>query len=979
MQSRVVIWVLVPLLVLRVVWSGGMVGAIAQEVGGDERKDEADYLMDKGFRLFNSRQAQAALESWQQALKIYQDVKYKKGEIEALGYVGIAYRAVGNYEKALYHLQNQLNLIQQSQDRRDEGAALGNLGLLYHSLKQYPQAIKLQQESLRIARKNEDIFGEFAALGNLARSLRDDKKYEQAIQTALAALDVRPKLPFFPDDSYKNPYELFETLGLSYAKISKFEEAISSYEKAVSIVRNLDLQEDEIRLLSGLAGSYYYDNNPEKAIEAYNRQLLLLSRKSNHTIEVEALVGIGDSYAKLGQYSQAIKFHKKALDIARSNQNSADIRRALIGVATINGYVGNYKAAKDSYHTVLNELEKQEALDDDDSRNLNLVLAGLGTAYQGLEEYQKSIVFYNRRIEIARKQGDPRGEMIAISNSTLVNFRLGNFKEGSDLLIEGLKIAEQLKDRSAQATFLGRVGLFASVSNADGASEIAIQYYKQSLVVASETKDYEIQAISLQNLGAVFLRQNKKDLAETNLKNSIEIWESFRVGLADEQRRSLAEKSVQSYRFLQQAQIALQKKGSALETSDRGRARAFIELLAARFAGETLENAIAKQKVERLSIAQIQQVAKTQAATLVQYSIVSDKDLYIYIVQPNGSIQFRQANLTTLGKSLNDFVNASRDGLGVRGRTEEAEILTAISPEKQRELQEQRDRSLRQLHQLLIEPIADLLPKNENDRVIFMPQGELFLVPFPALLNAQNQPLITQHTILTAPSIQTLDLTHKTALSQPKGNRPALVVGNPTMPAVTTVIGDPPKKLSVLPGSETEAIAIAKQLNTQAITGSDARKDKVVQQMQNAGIIHLATHGLLDSFKGDTPGAIALTPNGTGDRNDGLLTSGEIFDLKLNADLVVLSACDTGRGDITGDGVIGLSRSLFVAGVPSVIVSLWKVPDESTAFLMTEFYKNWKDRKLDKAQSLRQAMLTTRDKYPQPLHWAAFTLIGESE
>jgi CHAT domain-containing protein len=74
-----------------------------------------------------------------------------------------------------------------------------------------------------------------------------------------------------------------------------------------------------------------------------------------------------------------------------------------------------------------------------------------------------------------------------------------------------------------------------------------------------------------------------------------------------------------------------------------------------------------------------------------------------------------------------------------------------------------------------------------------------------------------------------------------------------------------------------------------------------------------------------------------------------------------------------------LSRSLFVAGVPSVIVSRWKVPDESTAFLMTEFYKNWKQRKLDKAQALHQAMLTTRDKYPQPLDWEAFMLIGEAE
>jgi CHAT domain-containing protein len=93
---------------------------------------------------------------------------------------------------------------------------------------------------------------------------------------------------------------------------------------------------------------------------------------------------------------------------------------------------------------------------------------------------------------------------------------------------------------------------------------------------------------------------------------------------------------------------------------------------------------------------------------------------------------------------------------------------------------------------------------------------------------------------------------------------------------------------------------------------------------------------------------------------------------------VVLSACDTGRGRITGDGVVGLSRSLISAGTASIIVSLWAVDDNSTSFLMTEFYKN-REQKLDKATALRKAMLTTKAKYSSPLNWAAFTLIGESE
>lgn len=120
--------------------------------------------------------------------------------------------------------------------------------------------------------------------------------------------------------------------------------------------------------------------------------------------------------------------------------------------------------------------------------------------------------------------------------------------------------------------------------------------------------------------------------------------------------------------------------------------------------------------------------------------------------------------------------------------------------------------------------------------------------------------------------------------------------------------------------------------------------------------------------------AIAQTPT-----RQASLTAAEILeDLELTADLVVLSACDTGLGDITGDGVIGLSRSLMAAGTPSVVVSLWSVPDAPTADLMTEFYDQMRQGQ-DKAQALRQAMLTTMATHPNPRDWAAFTLIGTAD
>ncbi|HSF74041.1 MAG TPA: CHAT domain-containing protein, partial [Microcoleus sp.] len=341
--------------------------------------------------------------------------------------------------------------------------------------------------------------------------------------------------------------------------------------------------------------------------------------------------------------------------------------------------------------------------------------------------------------------------------------------------------------------------------------------------------------------------------------------------------------------------------------------------------------------------------------------------LYIWVIQPTGEITFRQVDLKPLWQqhnaSLANLIIGNQEFLAVRSRSS-----TGFA---------QPQPNLPTLHQLLIEPIASLLPKDPNAHVIFIPQRSLFQVPFPALQDASGTYLIEKHTILTAPSIQLLDLTRqqRQKLAQkPANSGSALVLGNPTMPSVSAYLGAPKQQLSPLPGAEAEARAIAPLLNTQAILGAQGTKAQIVQKMPQASIIHLATHGLLDDVRG-LGSAIAMAPSGS---DDGLLTAEEIFDMKLQASLVVLSACNTGEGRITGDGVIGLSRALISAGVPSVIVSLWAVPDAPTAELMQSFYQNLQNNP-DKAQALRQAMLATMKTHPQPRNWAAFTLIGESE
>jgi CHAT domain-containing protein len=654
----------------------------------------------------------------------------------------------------------------------------------------------------------------------------------------------------------------------------------------------------------------------------------------NKAGEGTTLNNIGLVYDGLGEYAQALKYYEQALVIRKE--------------------VG-------------------------DKAGEGTTLSNIGGAYHHLGEYAQALKYYEQALVIAKQVGDKAGEGTTLNNIGGVYSNLGEYPQALKYYEQALVIHKEVGNRAMEGTTLNNIG---GVYDGLGEYPQALKYYEQALVIHKEVGNRAMEGTTLSNIGLVYSNLGQYPNAEKTLFAAIEVRESLRPGLTDANKVSIFETQAHTYRFLQQALVAQNKTNTALEIAERGRARAFVELLAQRQSS----NPNNQQPVKPPNIQQIQRLAKEQNATLVEYSIVRDafknqgkeewrqSELYIWVVKPTGEVAFKQVDLKSLNTSLEDLVTRSRNFIGIRGRG--LGVIQRVDAPRQA-------KQLQQLHKLLIEPIAQFLPTNPNDRVIFIPQDSLFLVPFAALQDESGKYLIEKHTILTAPAIQVLELTRKQRTtrilntdSRMLKGADALIVGNPTMPSISPQIGEPPQQLASLPGAETEANAIAQLLNTKAITGNQATKAAIVQQLPQARIIHLATHGLLDDFKGlGVPGAIALAPSSN---DNGLLTSSEILDLKLNADLVVLSACNTGRGKITGDGVIGLSRSLISAGVPSVIVSLWSVPDAPTASLMTEFYRQLQQNP-DKATALRQAMLTTMKQHPNPRNWAAFTLIGETE
>ena len=755
-------------------------------------------------------------------------------------------------------------------------------------------------------------------------------------------------------------------LGNAYHYLRNYAKAIEYHQQSLLIAREVKDRNSEGRALSGLGNAYHSLGNYAKAIEYHQQSLVIAQKNKDKHSEGQALGNLGNAYSALGDYAKAIQSYRQRLEIAQKIKNLPGESAALGNLGFLYISLGNYPKA---IEFLQQSLAINRAIKDRRGEGGNL--GNLGVAYYYLGDYTKATVYSQQALAIVKEIKDREGEGVSLGVLGNAYRNLGNYSKAIEFLQLGLAISREIKDSRSESAVLETLGtVYRDLHNYPK----AIFFYQKSLKISRKIGDRQSEGTALSNLGGAIAFTGNLVAAEKTLTDAIKVWESLRTSLGndDNNKISIFEQQTITYRLLQHVLLVREKPAAALEIAERGRARALVELLARRLS----PNSAVQTTIQPPNFRQIQQIAKDQNATLVQYSVLptaKSSVVVIWIIKPNGELEIGGK---PLDQPLEDLVIGIRDSIGVRNR---ATLIAKVPEEARRQAAKLQTQRLQKLHQLLIDPIADSLPSDPSQRVIFIPQGSLFLVPFPALQDTNGKYLIEKHTILTAPSIQVLDQTHQ--LQQQRQRNPAaetLVVGNPLMPIVIPYPGEPPQQLNALPGAEAEANAIAPLLKTQALTGTQGTKATIKQKMSNARIIHLATHGLLDDLRG-LGSAIALAPDHPGTPNDGLLTAEEILDLKLSADLVVLSACDTGRGRITGDGVIGLSRSFISAGVPSIIVSLWAVPDAPTAELMTAFYTNWQVTKLDKAQALRQAMLTTMKTHPNPRDWAAFTLIGEAE
>ena len=794
------------------------------------------------------------------------------------------------------------------------------------------------------AQTSEDQIGEAIKLYQEGVALYEQSKFVEAIAVFKVALEKVRAI-----GEPLGEQATLDYLGNTYAEIGEYNLAIETLQQALVIAKERGDREGEGRILTYIGNVYSRLSEYEKAEDFYQQAATIIREIGDRKGESALFNNLAGLALKRGQYSQVLDYYQQSLAISRELGDIDGEWRTLNNIALAYKFLGQYESALEYYQESL-----AIARQDGDRLGEGVIIDNIAGVYGELRELEKSLAYRLQALAIFRELGSKVKEATSLNNIA-TNYRLqGDYEKAIEFYQQALALKEGIGSRETRAIIIDNMSsAYAQLSNYEKAEALSLE----ALAIFREVGNRRSEGIVLHNLGLRGLEQNNLEMAAKYLFAAVDVWESLRPGLTDANKVSLFETQADTYRLLQEVLLLQKKPEAALEVSERGRARAFAELLASRLNTQT-EEPIELPRAPDL--ARIKKIAQQQQATLVEYSLNKDQ-VYIWVIQPEGKIDFRSAKLSNSDneetKNLNQEVTETRSAL-----------LSSGSPTTK----------LKELHQTLIAPIADLLPEDPQEQVIFIPQDTLYLIPFPALQDQAGQYLIEQHTIITAPSIQVLDLTRQQRERLERAPKSeVLVVGNPQMPFFSFSKDNPPQPLAPLPGAEEEAIAIAKLFDTEVLTGKAAKEATVVPLMPEAKIIHLATHGLLDELEYldlDIPGAIALAPSAT---EDGFLTSGEIFDLQLNAELVVLSACNTGRGDITGDGVVGLSRSFISAGVPSLVVSLWAVPDNPTMDLMTEFYRQMQEEP-NKARALRQAMLRTMKLYPDPIDWAAFTLIGES-
>jgi len=953
------------------------------QIAAERTFAEARLIADQG----TAESRVKAIDKYKEALELWQLNKVTGAESQValiLNAIGENYRELDDTNKALDYYKQALPIFKTAGDHAGEAATLNNLGDAYLGLGQMQEALDYSNQALSAMRKMGDRRGEAIALN---------------------------------------------TVGSVNSTLDDTRKALDYYNQSLSLLKDLDERQLEAVALGNIGEMYINLGEYQKALEYCNKALLGDRAVGNVSSEAVALSNIGFIYGMLGDNQQELVYYTQALELQRRTGKSAGEAITLNNIAHVHSKLGDNKKALEFYER---SLILRRALND--RRGEAATLSNIGSIQQDLGDYQKAVDYYNQSLTIIKTIGtDLRQRAITLNNIGSVYKKLGDSQNALEYTRQAYTILHDTgyKNEEAQALFnMARIErdrdhlveargyIDKSLATVEVIrTSVASQKLRASFF-ASVRRYQEFNINLLMRLhrqrpsegfdiAALEASENARarSLLEMLKEARTEIRQGVDPSLLERERQlreTIADKAERQTRLTtgkqaEEERAAAEKELAAL-TIEYEQVQAQIRNTSPRYA--------ALSEPRPLGLKAIQQQVLDDDTVLLEYALGTEKS-FLFAVTPTWIKSFElpaRSEIEPVARRLYETLTARNQS------------PPNDSPQQRQKRLDEADaefaKTAAALGETLLAPVASEI---KNRRLLIVTEGMLQYVPFGALPSPKSPesavsiPLIAEHEIVSLPSASVLAVLRQEAVGRKAPIKTVAVMADPVFSVDDSrFAARGPKGVAASEQGSARAVvnrAAAEsgvaslerlrfsRMEAEAISGlaPDNLKFKALDFAANRAaamnsdlgeyrIVHFATHTLINNEHAELSGVVLSLVDEQGRPQNGFLRLYDIYNLKLGADLVVLSACQTALGkEINGEGIVGLTRGFMYAGAPRVVASLWRIDDRATAELMKRFYTGMLREKLRPAAALREAQVSMlkEKRWQAPYYWSAFTLQGE--
>ena len=989
------------------------VEGIHQAIASDRKDALASWSYAEAERLrteWSVQSLRAAIEKYKAAARSWQSISEQRRALEALEALGETHFILGEYALSLRSYKNALK-VSRAINRGSAVNALNGIAYVYLNLGDSPNALAYCRRARALQRQPGDPQALAGDLRVEAQTVNNEGEVHYLLGELKEALDSFTRaLDLWIHSGDRRGQALAHlNLGYTHSDSGNLQKASDHFRQALALWRAVEDRRGEALSQTALGAINSFIGERQLALNAYEQALRIFRTYGDQQGESVALNSIGQVYEDLGDLQTALDHYKLALELNRTNGNRDSEAVIEYYVGRVYRLMGENQQALSYYNQSLRLCSRLGK-----KRVAAYVFNDIGIIYDFLGQREFALDQYNEVLSFYREAGDRRGQANTLKTIGDLHYSRGESERAVACYAEALSYSRAAWDRSGEAEALYSI---ARTERDTGKLDPALNNITDSIKIIEAMRS---QVVSHQLRASYFASIHKHYeflialLVQLHQLRPTDGYAAAALQASENARaRSLVETLLEA-----KAGVGLDVDPVMLEREHSLQQELNAKALYLMRLRNNVQTEAGAEQVEK----EVRQL--TNEYEEVQALIRSQSPRYASLMQPRPpSLQEIQAELRgddtilleyAMGEEKSYVWAVTSDSfsgyeLPARAQIEELirevhRLLTARPSDTDTKWDERYWQKAAELSRVLFGQLSQQLG---SKRLLIVADGALQYLPLEALPSPataeepENEPLATKHEVVYLPSAATLITLRREATRPVLVSKSVFVLADPVFdkgdPRVKTVgavkgaatspaalTGIRANNFPRLPSTRREAEAIVSLLPEDArAIATDFAANRALALSAELGryrIVHIATHSVVNSSHPELSGIVLSMVNEQGQEENGFLQLHDIYGLKLDAELVVLSACNTGLGkDVRGEGLVGLTRGFMYAGASGVVASLWKVDDAATAELMTHFYKAMFEDDLPPAAALRSAKEAMRRQkhWRSPYYWSAFVLQGE--